>query len=70
MKCKDCSYKKLEKGNGSPNRYYCEHPIAYERAVGIGSPAREVCRTKRGCTEVTIKTSPKWCPLKNTAEVM
>jgi hypothetical protein len=58
-KCKECNYKVLEKGNGSPNRYYCTHPDAIK---DIGS--RLICRTDRGSEEIKIKNSPKWCPLK------
>lgn len=59
-KCSDCNLKIFSKGNGSPNRYYCRHP----EATKMGS--RMICRTERHKTELTIKTSPKWCPLRTT----
>lgn len=64
MNCKDCNYKVFEKSNGSPNRYYCKHPEALK---GVG--ARLICRTKRHSEEVTIKTAPRWCPLKQVCRV-
>lgn len=63
MNCKDCGYKIFEKGNGSPNRYYCKHP----EATKMGS--RMICRTERDKTELTIKTSPRWCPLRQKCRV-
>jgi len=41
MKCKDCDLKVFEKGNGQPNRYYCQHPKAI---ADVGS--RMICRTE------------------------
>lgn len=58
MKCKDCDLKVFEKGNGQPNRYYCQHPKAI---ADVGS--RMICRTERHSEELTIKTAPKWCPI-------
>jgi len=74
MKCKDCELKSFSRGypehvkSSGISRYYCEHPIAYKRAESVGSHAREICRTKRGCKELTIKTSPKWCPLRGESQ--
>ena len=59
MRCVDCYQKKFEDYNGRPNRYYCEHPDA-PRKYG---PAL-ICKTERHSTELTIKTSPRWCPLR------
>jgi hypothetical protein len=59
MKCIDCEHKSFWSGNGDPNRYYCLHP---EAVAGRG--AQMICRTDRHSTEIKIKTSPKWCPLR------
>lgn len=62
MKCVDCDYKKLEKGNGSPNRYYCTNPDA-RFARSKCEPTPLICKTERHSVELTIKKAPKWCPL-------
>ena len=59
MTCKNCSYAKMTKHNGSPNRYWCLHPSA---EAGTGSAM--ICRCERGSDEITIKGRPRWCPLK------
>lgn len=61
MNCSDCKYKHFESGNGNPNRYYCIHPVA---AVSVNAGARLICKTKRHSEKITIKKSPRWCPLK------
>lgn len=58
-KCSKCSFKILEEYSGSPSRYYCTHPKA---VAGRGS--KMICRCSRGSNELTIKTSPKWCPTR------
>lgn len=63
MKCKDCGQKKYYPGNGNPGRYYCEHPEA-RYAKSECEPTPMICRTGRHSDEITIKTSPKWCPLR------
>lgn len=63
MDCKDCEFKHFQKHNGNPNRYYCLHPKAVE---GVGS--RLICRTERHSEAITIKTSPRWCPLRVTED--
>lgn len=60
MKCSECDYKCFCADSGGVNRYYCTNPIAIK---DVGS--RLICRTERHCTELKIKTSPKWCPLKH-----
>lgn len=57
MKCSVCEFKSFFDGNGSPNRYYCNHPDAPSGASSL------ICKTERGSIELTRKTSPKWCPL-------
>nr|WP_278678750.1 hypothetical protein [Clostridium paraputrificum] len=60
IKCSDCNYKKLEIYSGGINRYFCTN---IEATKGVGS--RVICKTERHSTEITIKTSPRWCPLKD-----
>lgn len=63
MKCKDCTYKLFSENKSGPSRYYCKHPKArFVRSECEPTPM--ICRTKRHSDEITIKTSPKWCPLK------
>lgn len=64
MKCSDCNYKLLEKYSGGLSRFYCKHPNAED---GIGS--RKIGKTMRGSSELTIKTAPKWCPIKNKQRI-
>lgn len=59
IKCVECEYKELLELNGSPNRYYCNYEDVTESA---GS--RMICRCKRDSNKMNIKTSPKWCPLR------
>jgi len=65
MKCKDCEYQSFSRGypehvkSSGLSSYYCKHPD-HPSING----ATLICKTKRGCEELTIKTSPKWCPLK------
>lgn len=62
MKCKDCNYLVFSKSNGSPDRYYCKHPVACNK---FGCGAVLVCRCDRHSTILKTKTAPRWCPLKN-----
>ncbi len=61
MKCAECSYAELSKHNNGPSRYYCIHTqIKTETNAG-----REmICRCERNSEELTIKTAPRWSPLK------
>ena len=61
MKCKDCDNKKFVPRNGTPGRYYCEHPEIRENYEF--SPSRMICRTGRRDKELTVKTAPRWCPM-------
>ena len=63
MKCKDCGHKIYVPGKGNPNRYYCHHPEA-RFARSECEPTPMICRTERHSDELTIKTSPKWCPFR------
>ena len=54
------------KAAGSPNRYYCTHPVAAKMACAW---AKMICRTERRSTEITIKTAPKWCPLEQNDDL-
>ena len=60
MKCVDCDLKKLQERKCGGNRYYCGHPDAPRK----NGPAL-ICKTERHSTELMIKTSPRWCPLRN-----
>ena len=60
MKCVDCDLKKLQERKCGGNRYYCGHPDAPRQ----NGPAL-ICKTERHSTELTIKTSPRWCPLRS-----
>ena len=59
MKCVDCELKEFQECNGRSNRYYCIHQDAPRQ----NGPAL-ICKTERHSTELTIKTSPRWCPLR------
>lgn len=61
MKCANCNHCKFGEDKGGVNRYYCEHHAA---AASVNASARLIARTKRHERELTIKTSPRWCPLK------
>lgn len=64
-KCKECNFKSFYSGNGGLNRYYCEHPDG-RFARSECEPTPLICRTERHSSEMTIKTAPKWCPLKRS----
>ena len=59
MKCSECKNCKLVEYKGSPSRYYCQEAYG---AVGL------ISRCDRYSNELKIKTSPKWCPLKQNKE--
>ncbi len=61
MKCKECMYTKFEH-----NRCYCKNEEALN-FYKLGSPL--ICRSKKGEQKVTIKTSPKWCPLRENPKM-
>lgn len=63
MKCKDCEYKSFLERKCGPNRYYCKHPEA-RFARSECEPTPLICKTERHSEELTIKTSPRWCPLR------
>lgn len=68
IKCKDCSFATFVPSNGGPGRYYCDNPDA-KYATSPCIPRPMICRTERGKSEVTIKTAPKWCPVKTGKKV-
>ncbi len=63
VKCKECDHKKFVSDKAGCNRWYCENPEA-RFARSECEPTPMICRTKRHSKEVTVKTSPKWCPLR------
>ncbi len=66
MKCMDCSYAELSKYKGGINRWYCENR-AVKNEINAGREL--ICKCKRHSEELTIKTSPKWCPFKRGGAV-
>ncbi len=63
-KCSKCENAKFQDMNGRPNCWYCEHP---EVRKYVSCPANTlICKTERHTKEITIKTSPRWCPRRNT----
>lgn len=62
MKCSECKCCVFAEDKSGVNRYYCEHP---EAAKAVNAGARMIARTKRHSKELTVKASPRWCPLKN-----
>ena len=67
MKCKDCTYKDFLEHKDGPGCYYCKHPKA-RFARSECEPTPMICKTKRHSDELTIKTSPKWCPLRKEVQ--
>lgn len=63
-KCSECEFTSFMKINGGANRYYCSHP--YGRKAHCSAPL--ICRTERHRTELTIKTSPRWCQKRKEPE--
>lgn len=59
IKCIECVYCIREDYNGSPSRCYCTEP---SETASVGSMM--ICRCLRGTGEMTIKSSPVWCPRK------
>lgn len=62
VNCKECEHCSFYKGNGSPNRYYCE--ITRDECT----PRKLICKTERHREEFTIKRTPKWCPKGSEVE--
>lgn len=76
VKCKDCEFCRCWKGrkfgvfNYTRYEYYCENPETHKlrdkqgypinNFIGYGDKTRE--------NKLTLKTSKKWCPLKNTVK--
>ena len=65
MKCSECNHCKFAEDKGGVNRYYCTHKKA---AASVNASARLITSTKRHDTELTVKTSPRWCPLKEEVD--
>lgn len=61
MKCSECNQCHFGEDKGGVNRYYCKHPKA---AASVNASARLIAKTKRHKKELTVKTAPRWCPLK------
>lgn len=59
MKCINCRYKSFEEYKDGLNRYFCNNPEAIKN-----TGSKLICKTERHSTELKIKTSPRWCPLK------
>lgn len=70
--CRTCGYKNAYYSNGHGLRFecYCDHPHAGEafRKYGGASKERFISFSVKCDTEPTIKTSPRWCPLKRMKE--
>jgi hypothetical protein len=76
--CKYCNYcKHVGTANSNGNNrcreprksYYCENPIAYElprSSFGNKSQRFIAFGTSEWGSPVNIKTSPKWCPFRQT----
>lgn len=72
MNCKDCEYLKGLNGvYGSRKSYYCEHPEAYPRMSDycrehkINKMPEFICYGDlKNKNAPTLKTSPKYCPIK------
>lgn len=63
MECKNCNYRIFQEPrySGWLGRYYCAHPGARSEGKGIRSK-NFICGGS--ADNITIKTSPRWCPLK------
>lgn len=66
IRCEECNYKAFREDKAGVNRWYCKNPAA-EFARSECEPTPMICRTKRHSKELTIKTSPKWCPFRRKA---
>ena len=71
MNCADCKYAEIGYRSSALGRapVYCQHQnqeyiIEYCHNNRVGKMPGFICYTKRGTNELTIKTSPRWCPLK------
>lgn len=68
-KCIECKYAKSEDYGAKRYNVFCRHPnqkyiIEYCMKNRVGKMPGFICFTKPFDPEPTIKTSPKWCPLK------
>ncbi len=60
IKCSECKDAHFKDMNGCPGRWYCEYPNVREY---VSCPADTlICKTERHKKNMTIKTSPRWCP--------
>ncbi len=70
IKCSECEYCKGYRKRGNERElFYCEHPDGeyiydYFRKNRLQKDLRFLNFGKRNSREVTIKTSPAWCPKK------
>ena len=74
MKCKDCPHLVMQRKITSA-RYdcLCKHPnqdyiYEYFKENNIRKYQGFLCYSKPNIKEPTIKTAPKWCPLKESEE--
>jgi len=56
IKCSKCEYRHFQEYNGAPSRHECKHPNNHGYKM--------IRRCKRDSNELTIKSSPNWCPKK------
>lgn len=61
MKCSECNHCEFAEDKAGAHRYYCKHEKA---AASVNATARLIARTKRHDKELTVKTAPRWCPMK------
>lgn len=72
MICKECEYKDIIGQHiraGKRLHVFCRHPDQdyikkYCDEHHIGKMPGFICMTVIGTTELTTKSSPRWCPLK------
>lgn len=73
MNCSQCNYKHISWGANTRGNCYCNHPNQdyirnYYKEHDISRAEGFICFTKPLTKELSIKTSPKWCPLKEETE--
>lgn len=61
MECKNCSYRMFRRSGHRRGlvEYYCTHPGIQPEWNGF----RFICKGSRANDDMTIETSPRWCPL-------
>lgn len=72
MICKNCKYKEIQGQYiraGKSLHVFCTHPDqnyieTYCNEHHMCKMPGFICLTIKGTTELTAKTSPRWCPLK------